>query len=250
MQPDRVIVGSGKLALALLKQLTKDQSGKIYLVARNSESANRLLNQFPGLVRINYSEIPEHSICFLAVSDYAIEACAQEIVAKECVLIHFSGSTSIQVLHGNSAVLWPIHSFGNPTENWGEIPLAAEVSSDSVKPIIESVASVLGSNLVFISAQQREKMHMLAVFANNFSNHLFKLAYDYCLRNNLDFNLLIHLIVSGTRALETNSPDQLQTGPAVRNDEATIAKHMELLKHETEMQYLYRLFSDSIKKNA
>jgi predicted short-subunit dehydrogenase-like oxidoreductase (DUF2520 family) len=248
MQPDRVIIGSGKLATALIKQIATSNSGPVYLVARNDKAAGRLLDEFPGIIRINYSEIPDNSICHLAISDQSIATCAHEIKAKNCVLIHFSGATSINVLHGNAAVVWPVHSFGNQPEQWNDIPLVAEVSSESVKHLIEDLANVLGARLVFLPANQREQLHMLAVFVNNFSNHLFKLAHDYCQRNNLDFSLLTDLILSGAQALKLNKPAQLQTGPAARNDESTIAKHIELLRQEEGMQYLYKVLSDSIRK--
>jgi hypothetical protein len=83
----------------------------------------------------------------------------------------------------------------------------------------------------------------------NFSNHLFHLAGKYLEKEEIPFSYLVPLIEETAQALEVKTPKEAQTGPAKRNDEQTIAKHIEMLNDDPELQHLYRLMSESITKH-
>ena len=98
--------------------------------------------------------------------------------------------------------------------------------------------------------EDRLKYHLSAVFANNFSNHMFGLAKDILDKDGLDFNVLKPIILSTAKKVQQLDPKSAQTGPAKREDAETIAKHMELLEHGSEMHMLYTILSESIKKHS
>jgi hypothetical protein len=90
-------------------------------------------------------------------------------------------------------------------------------------------------------------LHLSAVLVNNFSNHLYTLAKDYCAQQELDFRLLFPLIKETADRLEAGDPTGWQTGPAVRNDEATMQQHLQLLESNPTLANIYQLFSESIR---
>lgn len=250
MQAEWVVIGSGKLAKAIISRLFEQNEKNVSIVARNESALSELKKCFPELNQLYFEDIHSGSICLLAVSDSAIESCALKIKADNCIKIHFSGATSIQVLHGDSAVLWPIHSFSIPQAvQWNEVSLVAESSGGAAHQKLSRLIEILGGPVTFLTEEQRLQMHMLAVFVNNFTNHLYKIAFDYCEQHKLNFILLQHLIIQSTQALNNYSPAYLQTGPAMRNDLETMQLHQTLLNENREMLDLYLKMSASIRNH-
>jgi predicted short-subunit dehydrogenase-like oxidoreductase (DUF2520 family) len=99
---------------------------------------------------------------------------------------------------------------------------------------------------VFLDEESRKKLHLAAVVANNFINHLMVLTESWCIQNKLDFNLLLPLINQSTQNLQNQSPTQLQTGPASRNDWTTIHAHIEMLTQFPQLKEVYILFSNQL----
>lgn len=96
----------------------------------------------------------------------------------------------------------------------------------------------------------RAKLHLAAVFCNNFVNHLYALTQQYCAAEGLDFELLKPLIRETAQRIQTMTPDAAQTGPAIRRDEATIRKHLELLQNYPQLQEFYERFTLSIQQRS
>ena len=89
----------------------------------------------------------------------------------------------------------------------------------------------------------------LAVMVNNFTNHLYALIEKYCKDEGLDFYLLLPLIQETAARLEDASPSKTQTGPAIRGDDATIEKHLDLLNKYPQLKKIYELFTESISQS-
>jgi predicted short-subunit dehydrogenase-like oxidoreductase (DUF2520 family) len=90
------------------------------------------------------------------------------------------------------------------------------------------------------------KLHLAAVFSNNFVNYLYALAEEYCRAEGINFKLLVPLIQETALRVQTINPSNAQTGPAFRHDAATIQRHEELLKSYPELKKFYLLFTESI----
>ena len=111
------------------------------------------------------------------------------------------------------------------------------------------LAMQLSSKVYEYTDEQRRHLHIAAVFVNNFSNHLFAIAQDYCEKHQLDYQLLMPLIHETIHKIDTILPKDAQTGPAKRNDTKIIEKHLSQLKTEDEHLYkIYSLLTDSILK--
>jgi len=86
------------------------------------------------------------------------------------------------------------------------------------------------------------------VLVNNFTNHLYALAENYCSANGLDFRYLLPLIKETAVRVARFSPRLVQTGPAARNDADTIRRHMELLGDDESLKEVYMLLTKSIQR--
>ena len=97
-----------------------------------------------------------------------------------------------------------------------------------------------------ISSSERTKLHVAAVFVNNFVNELYHISEDILRKEQLDFSLLAPLIKETANKIEYLTPAQAQTGPAKRGDKKTIQTHQGLLT--TQQQEVYQLLTSSIQK--
>ena len=113
--------------------------------------------------------------------------------------------------------------------------------------LLSSLASKLSNKVCLINSEQRKHLHLAAVFAGNFSNHLYAIAADILAEHKLDFDLMRPLILETAEKVMGNLPSKVQTGPAVRRDEKTIENHLGLLKNSPEFLEVYEFMSESIK---
>ena len=99
-----------------------------------------------------------------------------------------------------------------------------------------------------MSSEQRKQLHIAAVFACNFSNHMFAIADKILTQSNIDFKLLLPIINQTVKKLNKNKASEVQTGPAKRKDKKIIESHIKKLS-DKETKEIYKLISDSIMKN-
>ena len=98
-----------------------------------------------------------------------------------------------------------------------------------------------------MKSEQRQQLHIAAVFACNFTNHMFEIASNILNKSNLDFKLLLPIINQTVIKLEKNKPSEVQTGPAKRKDKEIIQKHIDNIQEE-KLKDIYKLISNSIMK--
>ena len=76
----------------------------------------------------------------------------------------------------------------------------------------------LSKNVINLDSESRRNLHIAAVFACNFSNHMYTISEKILSESDLDFRLLLPLIDQTVMKLKDNKPSDTQTGPAKRND--------------------------------
>lgn len=121
-----------------------------------------------------------------------------------------------------------------------------EASNDEVLRRLQSLAQSISGSVTVTSSEQRLKYHLTAVLCNNFTNHLIAQAKAYCEKEQLDFNLLQPIIKETFDRLEKFAPEQVQTGPALRQDDTTMSLHRDLLAGDPYLQLVYQVMSDAI----
>lgn len=243
-----VIVGSGNVAKHLINAFIRiDNINLKQVYTRNSKDEALLKNTVA--TTNDLSSIKEADITIIAVRDDAIANISSQI--KNPLVVHTSGSVEMKALKNasNKGVFYPLQSFSKQKEiNFKNIPicLEAEHKHDLIK--LEKLASLLQGDVYYLSSLQRKKIHVAAVFVNNFTNHMYTIAYDICEEHNVPFDILKPLILETSDKIKKLTPKDAQTGPAKRSDTETIKNHLNLLS-ETQ-QELYLKITQSIQNHG
>lgn len=193
-------------------------------------------------------------LIIFAVKDEVIKQLSQIIIHKNpnARMVHTSGSVGLDVFENavHTGILYPLQSFSKTKAiDISKVPFLITSLNERFKNELVQFAKLISKKVYEYTDEQRKHLHIAAVFVNNFSNHLFAIAQDYCEKHHLDYQLLMPLIHETIHKIDTILPKDAQTGPAKRNDSEIIEKHLQLLKNEDEHLYrIYSLLTDSILK--
>ena len=244
-----VILGTGNVAKHLFDAFTAQNGVEIIQVyGRNQNALSYFNNQIN--TTSDLSNIKEADIYLIAITDDAISEVSRLLVGKKGLIVHTSGSIPMNALphkhrHG---VFYPLQTFSaNRKVNFKEIPICIESENEEDYELLNELASVISDKVIQIDSDQRKALHLTAVFANNFTNHMYHLAQEICTENDVPFELLFPLINETAAKIQDLSPLDAQTGPARRNDTGTLKKHLAQLKHKKHKK-VYTLMSKSIRK--
>lgn len=91
-------------------------------------------------------------------------------------------------------------------------------------------------------------MHLAAVFACNFSNAMYHIAYKLLEEKGLPFEMLLPLLRQTVEKVSKMTPAEAQTGPAARRDFNVMEAHLAELDDEG-LQEIYRMMSELITNN-
>lgn len=247
------MLGAGNVATHLSKALIRSGNSVVQVWSRNNENAIELALQIGANSIADFESIDEDlDLVIIAVSDDAISYVADSIPNKENrVIIHTSGSTDISVLkkHPNSAVLYPLQTFSKDVDlDFTNVPLFVEGNNEDSLTKVLSLAKQLSKKVTAINSADRVALHIAAVFACNFTNHLFSVSQDILEKSSISFELIKPLIFETVNKIAENKPTDVQTGPAKRNDLGIMTKHLEILRNNPEWHKIYGLISQNIVK--
>jgi predicted short-subunit dehydrogenase-like oxidoreductase (DUF2520 family) len=245
-----ILIGSGNVAAVFGKLLKAAGHSLTAVVSRNATHAAQLADLletkwYDDIKNVN----ADADVYIIAAADDAIQKLAVDIKAHDKIILHTSGAVSKDVLRNvseNYGVLYPLQSLRKEINYTPEIPLLIDASNEETLAVIQLLAASVSQKISVANDEQRLKLHVAAVIASNFSNHLYSLAEDYCSKENIPFKMLVPLIQETANRLINFSPKDVQTGPAVRSDAATMQKHRELLEGCPQLVKLYENMSKSI----
>lgn len=242
-----VLLGSGNVATHLGKALSAAGHEIIQVWSRTLDNAKVLAESLKSDFINDLSGVnPNAELYLIAVSDDAIPQVAANLPFNDKILAHTSGTSELDI-PGISGVFYPLQTFSKQKRvNFSIIPVAIEANSPAVADMLEHLAKSISSKVIQLNSEQRKALHIAAVFACNFSNHLYAIADTILRANNLEFDLIKPLITETAEKVQVNIPESVQTGPAVRNDKMTMNKHFEFLKNDVLLQEIYEKLSKSI----
>ncbi len=245
------ILGSGNVATILGRKIMAAGNTVLQVYSRSLHHAQILAEELHCYAVDDWNMITNDADVYLiALSDAAIGKAAEKIRYKKGLVLHTAGAISIKVLKNSSAnygVLYPLQSLAKDKADYETIPLLIDGNTAHALCLIEDFAASISKQVQKTNDDNRQKLHLAAVFVNNFTNHLYSLAAKYCEQEQVDFSLLQPIIKETALRLNDHDPRKVQTGPASRNDEKTIEKHLQLLASSPQLATIYKLMTRSIQ---
>ncbi|NLB02915.1 MAG: DUF2520 domain-containing protein [Bacteroidales bacterium] len=244
------LLGAGNVAVHLGKQLQAAGYKVLQVYSRTDASARSLAQTLACAWTDDLQSLSPADYYLCALKDEALPLVLQQIPSFPGVWLHTSGSLGLDVFESytkNCGVLYPLQTFSKQRElNLSKVPFFIESRSPEVLSNIRSMAEKLTERVYELDSSKRSYLHLAAVFACNFSNHLYELAAEILQDQALSFDLLLPLIDETAGKVHEKSPKEAQTGPALRMDHNIIDKHLALLESQPARAELYRLLSESI----
>lgn len=246
-----VIIGSGNVASVFSKKLFEKGFIIQQVWSRNILNALILAKEVNALAIDKLGEIDVHQdIYIIAVNDVAIAEVADSLRVENKLVLHTAGSVPSDILKccsDNYGVLYPLISINKEVELANDFPFLITASNDYVEKFLVDFAQNLSNQLQIVSDENRVVIHLAAVFASNFSNHMITISNEILKEKDLNFEILKPLIFQSIHQLNKLSASEAQTGPALRNDINTLQKHVELLHSKPELLGLYLSISKNIQ---
>lgn len=248
-----LMIGSGNMAFSLGKALVRHGHKPSGVFSRNATTGTELAKILETTFYPDLHQVKEPDMVFLCVSDTQIASVSELLKDwKDCIICHCSGAMPLSVLIksvSQCGVFYPLQTVQkNVPMNWNSVPILIEGKTKEIEIKLLTLANTLSGNVAVCDSKMRAQYHLAAVVVNNFTTHLIALAQDYCSNHQLDFKILLPLLNETMLRLQTGNAKDRQTGPAVRNDNVTIERHLQLLKEQPALEKLYRLFTDSIQQ--
>jgi predicted short-subunit dehydrogenase-like oxidoreductase (DUF2520 family) len=247
-----VIIGSGNVATVLGRKMLLASHEIVQVFSRQELHAKNLAAEFLCAYASSWDKLDQEAELYLAaISDQALLEMGQQLCVHKKLVLHTAGAVSKEVLKPvsrNYGVIYPLQSLSRVIALPREIPLLVDGNTAEDLTLIFDFAKTISDQVRVADDETRLKLHTAAIFVNNFSNHLYALAEKFCLAEKLDFQWLLPLIRETANRLAEASPKSLQTGPAIRNDQETIRKHLSLLKPYPGLYEVYELLTQSIGK--
>lgn len=243
-----VIVGTGNVAKHLFNAFSISKEVKVVQVVGRDRNSLEWFSKM-SLTSNDFTQIATADIYIIAVKDDAIAKVSQSLTSKKGIVVHISGAVEMDsIASRNRGVFYPLQTFTKgKTLDFKSIPVCIEAKQDSALKVLLVLGQAISEKVYEITSEQRKKLHLAAVFANNFTNHLYSISESICLQEGLSFELLQPLILETAKKVQSITPREAQTGPARRNDIKSIQNHLSLLKDKKQTE-LYILFSEAIKK--
>ena len=248
------IIGAGNVAWHLAPAL--DNAGIVVkeIFSRDIRRARELTSRLYQAVATSSLDFSSSSseLFIVAVPDAAIEDIAREVILPDYAIIaHTSATMPLQALEfaGTSClgVFYPLQTFTRSKKvDFRNIPIFLESSDKITARVLAHVAESVSNEVWEIDEEKRLALHVAAVFANNFSNHMVKIAEDIVNANGLILSMLLPLLQETCKKMIAIGPEAAQTGPARRGDRVTISRHLDHLQESGALHDIYALLSRHI----
>ena len=242
-----VILGCGNVGSHLIKAFISSSNIELLQVYNRDLSKIESL-QNKVLITNNLDAIVDADVYLIAIPDDAIIEFSKSLNQANKLIVHTSGSVSIDAIENKRCgVFYPLQSFStNKGVNFKDIPICIETKNENDLVLLENLATSISDHVYIIDSDQRKKMHLAAVFVNNFVNHLYEIGHQICNDNQIPFEILLPLIKETSEKIIKHNPKDVQTGPAVRNDQITIQNQIDQLN--TDHAKIYSILTQSIVK--
>lgn len=244
------IIGAGNVGINMFETLRKKK--EIKMVSLFNRSIEKILSHRNKIfITNNINELKKSDIYIISTNDDSIEKVSNELKGRDGLIVHTSGSTEMKVLsiHKNFGVLYPLQTLTKDKLcDFKKVPICIEGNNNINNQKLKKLVKIIGSKSYHFDSKQRLALHVSAVFACNFTNYLFSIAYDICSENKIPFEIFFPLIRETIEKIEKNNPSKIQTGPGIRKDLNTIQKHLNFIKSKNSKK-IYTILTEGIIAN-
>ncbi|WDT68621.1 Rossmann-like and DUF2520 domain-containing protein [Cloacibacterium sp. TD35] len=243
-----VLIGSGNVAFHLAKAFTEAKIPISQIFGRNTTELQKISEQFS--IPFSTETLVTADLYIISVSDSSIAEVSSLIKNENVLVTHTSGSVSREALSGNfrKSVFYPLQTFSKSKNlDYSKIPFFIDAENKNDKEILKNLASKISKNVMLANDEKRKYIHLTAVFACNFVNHLYTRAKEISDSQGIPFDYFLPLIDETTQKIHELEPKLAQTGPAIRNDEKVLKLHESLLTDEEKLK-IYKTLNESILK--
>ena len=238
------IIGSGNVGKHFIALVQNSKDLNLIQWLSRSESCYQKIK-----TTSDFKNIEKADVYVICVSDSSIHEVSKTLNLRNQLIVHTSGINHFNILCDNNrrGVFYPLQTFtkGNQTREL-EIPMCIESEYNEDIKLLIDLCKYLNLKYYQVDYEKRKILHLAAVFSNNFSNHLYSIAYKITKNNNIDFDILKPLIQETANKILLLEPAKAQTGPAKRDDMVTINNHLKLLKND-DYRNIYKTFTQLIK---
>jgi len=247
-------VGAGRVAGALCRELYSAGHIINLIVSESADSGLSLATECCAGWSDKLKFSGKHDVIIVAVPDHSLHDVLVEIGCDpETLVVHTAGSFGTDIFPVSIAkkgVFYPLQTFTAGRKLvFNDLPFFIESNGDESEELLINLVESIGAKVYESDPVQRRKIHLAAVFANNFSNHMLVSAKQIASEAGFSFEVLAPLITETFSKALAAGPENSQTGPAVRNDFNTIEKHLELLAYSPRLNRLYGEVTQSIIDN-
>ncbi|MDR1161118.1 MAG: DUF2520 domain-containing protein [Tannerellaceae bacterium] len=249
-----VFIGAGNLATCVSLEMQRAGMTVAQIYSRSRESAEPLARKLNCQWTIHTGEIiPDADLYIFSLKDTALPAVIAQMKPNDGMWVHTAGSLPMQLFEGRAkryGVFYPLQTFSKKRRvKLDQAPIFLEANTPEDMKMLKKIAIALSGNAHELSSEKRKYLHLAAVFACNFTNHMYLLASKILEEQGASADLLLPLILETAQKLSDISPAEAQTGPAVRFDKEIIEKQMTMLP-DLGVQTIYRLISQNIYKES
>ena len=217
---------------------------------RNSSANYTWAKELDLTIVHSTSELPVSDLNIICVKDDVISQLAS-LLNPSIPVVHTSGTVSIQALSGHNqhGILYPLQTISKERiSHLGKFPFLVEANQvDFESRLLNFALTHLSPQSIITDSKSRAKIHLAAVFGNNFSNYFLVKAKEVMDESHLDFQLLKPLLLETIEKAFTVYPENAQTGPAKRNDISVIQKQADSIA-DAELKDVYLKISALISK--
>lgn len=245
-----IFIGAGNLATNLAIELKEHSFSIIQVYSRTSDSAKLLANKIGCEATTSIKDIKSDADLYIfSVKDDALTSLLGQMPENNGIWIHTAGSVSIDIFsgyHSRYGVIYPFQTFSKTRRvNFSEIPFFIEANTQKTLHTLYEFSKVISKKVIDLPSDKRKYLHLTGVFACNFVNHLYRISEDILKNEEISFDLILPLIEETASKVKSLTPQEAQTGPAIRYDEGIINKHLSLLT-DGRRKEIYRLMSEDI----
>jgi predicted short-subunit dehydrogenase-like oxidoreductase (DUF2520 family) len=246
-----VIIGSGNVAWHLGMALNVKKISILQVLGRTIEPVKELAGNLKADFTLDFNKINVGAdLYIISVSDDAIDKIIGKLCLDKQLVVHTAGSVPMSVFKGrfqNYGVLYPLQTFSKGREvHFDKVPVCIEANKQENQDKLVQLAEHISQKVLVMDSEIRATLHLAAVFACNFSNHMYSIAEQILREKGIPFSILHPLMIETALKATAMRPAEAQTGPAIRKNRLLMAKQIKMLEKDPHIRKIYEILSDNI----